>query len=191
LRCPHCRKLLVTVRAADVDLNGCAGCGGIWLDNDSAGRVIAAPSRAIEDLANRAAIGMKFERRIHAPICAECPALLDRLTSRGIDLDICAQHGTWFDAFELGRLTAVLRGEPDPKKNNLSDRWTCDGCRTSIRIVDANLTDFGMVCDRCWRDRQSELRAKSDQRIADTGSALGLAGSLVGALFAAAATPSS
>src|SRR6476469_9495567 len=40
LRCPHCKKRLVGVRAEDVELHGCGGCGGIWIDNASSQRVV-------------------------------------------------------------------------------------------------------------------------------------------------------
>jgi Zn-finger nucleic acid-binding protein len=31
--CPACKKAMITLELADVEIDHCISCGGIWLDN--------------------------------------------------------------------------------------------------------------------------------------------------------------
>lgn len=180
LRCPHCRKRLVTVDVKGVALSGCPGCGGIWIDNASARQVLAAPERVYGELAERAAANARNAARAASPICAECPATLDRTVAQGIELDVCPEHGTWFDAHELTQLTAALRGERVPAPaSRRPPTVRCTGCRKELRAEQANVTDMGLRCDACWRSEQAELVRIADQNYQQTSGTVA-AGVLVG-----------
>lgn len=184
LRCPHCRKRLVTAEIQGVSLSGCTGCGGIWIDNESARKVLAAPERVYGELASRAAANARGGTRAAHPICAECPGTLDRTSAQGIELDVCPEHGTWFDAHELRQLTAALRGEYAPAPPSAAgSRGTptvrCAGCGTTLRADRANVTDMGLRCDGCWRGEQNALIAAADRNYQQTSGTLA-AGVLVG-----------
>jgi Zn-finger nucleic acid-binding protein len=186
-RCPHCKKRLVTVVAEGVSLSGCGACGGIWVDNASARSVLSNPLSVFADLAHRAAAGASGSRgKIDKPTCAECPAVLDRSRIHGIDLDVCTDHGTWFDARELETLVKLLRHETTPAEDKSSAKnptIPCQGCGAALAPQRANITDRGLCCDSCWRTEQRELIAASDTQINATGS-----GAVVGGvLFAVAA----
>jgi Zn-finger nucleic acid-binding protein len=190
LRCPHCRTRLVTVRASDVDLSGCGRCGGIWVDNASARRVLATPDRIFGELADRAGQNARGSTpRAERPTCPSCPAVLDKVSAHGIELDVCAEHGTWFDRFELSRLTATLRGEAVPGVRARPDALVrCAGCGATLRADQANLGDQGLACDACWRKRQAALAAAAERRIygdspeATTGAVIiGVAAAMLGA----------
>jgi Zn-finger nucleic acid-binding protein len=180
LRCPQCRKRLVTAKVKDVDLSGCAGCGGIWIQNASARRVLADPEPIFVEMATRAG-NNATNRKTHADerVCPECPAILDRVRSHGIDLDVCTDHGTWFDAYELASLVKILRGEQAagaPGRIIL-----CSGCQKPIEADRANVTDHGLRCDACWRAEQNELVAEFDRDIEGKGGgAVAVGGVLLG-----------
>ena len=179
LRCPRCRKRLVTAKIHDVDLSGCVGCGGIWIGNASARKVLAKPEAIFAEMATRAG-NNATSRATHAEerTCPECPAILDKVTTHGIELDVCTDHGTWFDAFELAQLVRILRGEttaPAPVKTIL-----CSGCHQPIASDRANVTDFGLRCDACWRNEQQSEIAAFDQKIANQGASFGVAGAVLG-----------
>src|SRR5258708_3248540 len=132
LRCPHCRRKLATVRVSGVDLNGCGACGGIWIDNAGAQHVLAAPEEVFAELATRAARNAKHVgMRAPKPVCAACPSELDRVMAPNvaIELDVCAQHGTWFDAHELAQLVHALT-RPKTKPIPRRDATECVGCHT-------------------------------------------------------------
>jgi Zn-finger nucleic acid-binding protein len=161
LRCPHCRRRLVSVRAGQVELAGCGSCGGIWIDNDSARRVLASPDDVVGKLADRAGTNAPNPpRRQTSPACPRCAEVLDRLASHGIDLDVCVAHGTWFDAFELGRLTDLLLGRGRTSPRRADGTVTCVKCAAVLRGDGGNLTPDGIMCEACWRaDQQKRLRS--------------------------------
>ncbi len=163
LRCPHCRRKLVTVSAADVELNGCGACGGIWIDNAGAKRIVENPRDVFTELAQRCARNAKDRgKRGERPACAVCQADLDVVTApkTSVMLDICREHGTWFDAFELSALVQQLL-HPRPTTAAQSSRdAVCVGCHAVIARDHANISERGPKCDACWRTEQDGLAAK-------------------------------
>jgi Zn-finger nucleic acid-binding protein len=186
LRCPHCRKRLVGVRAKDVELSGCGACGGIWIDNTNARRVLDSPQAIFAELSQRAGDNAKKRVRGDGSLtCAACPALLDEVVTHEIVLDVCGEHGTWFDAFELKELVSVLRGEKPAGPRRRSVR--CQTCNAVIEADRANLTDEGLACEICWRGRQARILAIAAEKeqvhgaVAVGGVLLGVAAAMLGA----------
>lgn len=177
-RCPHCKKRLVTVVALGVSLSGCGACGGIWIDNASASKVLSNPESVFADLARRAAAGASGSRgKIDKPTCAECPAVLDRSRVHGIELDVCADHGTWFDARELEALVRLLRKETAPATEGMIE---CTSCHQPLAANRANLVGNGLWCDSCWRAEQRAQNAAADAQMNDTNTAVAVGGVLLG-----------
>jgi Zn-finger nucleic acid-binding protein len=165
LRCPHCTKRLAGVRVEEVELAGCGGCGGIWVDNASAQRVVAAPRAIFEDLARRAATNAHGRVvRSQRPSCPVCDAILDAATVKTIQLDVCADHGTWFDAWELANLTRALTGKPPRRPQAQEGDVACVVCKTTIAASSANLGESGPTCEACWRAHTSRLVGAADAR---------------------------
>jgi Zn-finger nucleic acid-binding protein len=165
LRCPHCKKRLAAVKVDDVTLHGCGGCGGIWIENACAQRVLAAPRPLFEELAALAATNARGRFvRAERPACPACDATLDPVTVKRIPLDICPDHGTWFDARELVLLGAALRGvvPPHAPASPMMGTVECAECRTTLDAALANVGENGPTCERCWRGRQAELVAIAD-----------------------------
>ena len=199
-RCPHCRKKLVTVSTEGVDLAGCGACGGIWIDNRGARRVLAKPERIFAELARRCAAGARGSRgKSDRPICVECPAVLDRVHVHGIELDTCSDHGTWFDAYELTGLVLNLRNEPTsvlypptivPDPEPAGPVVHCETCRQPIPRGFGNIAgDGGLKCEACWRKDQADLLAADAERREKEG--FTVAGALLGigaVMLGAAAT---
>ena len=187
LRCPHCRKRLVTAVVKEVSLSGCSGCGGIWIDNVSARKVLAQPELVYGELAERAAENARGGAYVQNPVCAECPAVLDKTMVQGITLDICAEHGTWFDSRELQRLVLALRGvntrgNAQPKPGMIR----CTGCNRELEASRANLTADGLQCETCWRQQVDATEAAVQQSMNSSSVAatalVGVAAVLLGAV---------
>ena len=192
LRCPHCKKRLVAAKVEDVELNGCTGCGGIWVDNGSAQAVVAKPRAIFEELAVRAAANARGRLvRAERVACPACDASCDPTSVHGIALDVCAEHGTWFDAAELSSLVAVLNGTRRVVRGHAVPKGDvpCAECGQTIRAETANIGERGPTCEACWRARQKELsaiaesqhdrRAASAMGVAAGGLLLGLAAAMV------------
>jgi Zn-finger nucleic acid-binding protein len=91
----------------EVTLQGCGHCGGIFLDNDGSTYVTRRVDPEIALLADRAAMngaGRPLDLAATLLACPACATPMSRVRAAGIDLDVCAAHGTWFDRGELHRV---------------------------------------------------------------------------------------
>lgn len=115
--CPRCNVGLFGVRAGEVTVNGCGVCGGIWLDNAGSVAVAKHNDPRISALAARAAMHATVRNATPSPEKLDCPVCHLRMhrvnVSRVAELDICKEHGTWFDAGELGRISAAYHTRDD------------------------------------------------------------------------------
>lgn len=114
--CPRCAAAMFEGKAGAATLLGCGLCGGIWLDNDSAKRVLATRDAGVAELAARA--DARANRAATWPaIAAACPScrapLAKTVDPRSqVELDLCALHGTFFDRYELGLVLRAWRQTP-------------------------------------------------------------------------------
>jgi Zn-finger nucleic acid-binding protein len=120
LTCPACNVALCPIPNRTGVAAVCPSCGGTWLDNASSRSVVTTflephvKQRAREadgaaaQRREAAAAGGYREAAVRPPdarerLCAACRSPLRRTTFEAarIELDVCAAHGTWFDAGEL------------------------------------------------------------------------------------------
>lgn len=115
LSCPRCLLPLYEGRAPGAVLHGCGACGGIWMDNESAACALSTSLEAVKALAVRATANALASVPTAPPIgCPVCGKLLFRTQDpvAGVELDLCASHGTWFDRCELGVVLASRDVKP-------------------------------------------------------------------------------
>jgi Zn-finger nucleic acid-binding protein len=106
LACPRCGARLRDRPTRHTLLRGCGDCGGIWLDNDSVRRLRDVRDTEVEEAARTMVLvirPMSQEQRTAELSCPECNVRMRRV---GIpesihSMDVCDQHGTWFDRSEL------------------------------------------------------------------------------------------
>jgi len=111
--CPRCDQKLFFGDADGVAMLGCGICGGIWLDNEAAHKVTSHYSDRVVDLAARAAQNAQTKPDVRkAAKCAQCRCEMQRRTFGSVSVDVCNDHGTWFDAGELSILVAPMRPAP-------------------------------------------------------------------------------
>jgi Zn-finger nucleic acid-binding protein len=115
--CPRCGLPLFEGNANEIAMLGCGRCGGIWLDNTSAQRVVQTFDRAVVALADqvstRAAFSVDLASAIACPTCRG-PLARTRSPQSGIWIDVCGEHGTWFDRYELGVVFEALAPKAAP-----------------------------------------------------------------------------
>ena len=112
LPCPRCELPLFEGKTDRLTLHGCGQCGGVWLDNTASSNVVYTNDVTLLTLTDKAAKAKKVE--IDPTPLARCPLDGDPLTRtivRGVELDVCAAHGTWFDAGEVRRLKSIFQEE--------------------------------------------------------------------------------
>ena len=119
LKCPRCELELFEGRTSNVVMNGCGACGGLWLDNDGSRRVVNKVDDEVVDLASRAEANASHEVDTVAGAlpCPVCQSVLKRvrIAKADLDLDICAEHGTWFDRGELQKVMNACGAQNLPK----------------------------------------------------------------------------
>ena len=108
LACPACQ---CSLREAHPTLGvfACDACGGIWTDH--------AATEALRTSADGSITSVSKEAAAHAPTsapagprrrrCPDCRHHLQRTTLRGVEIDTCGTHGTWFDRGEIEAIYAA------------------------------------------------------------------------------------
>jgi Zn-finger nucleic acid-binding protein len=114
-RCPRCRVDLQAVVVGTTGLRECPRCDGIWADVDSLKQICADRERQSAVLG---APGMVPEPKDRTPEvvryvpCPVCKTLMNRIQfarCSQVIVDVCKQHGTWFDKDELSRIVEFIR----------------------------------------------------------------------------------
>ncbi|GAC1353523.1 MAG: hypothetical protein NVSMB47_06040 [Polyangiales bacterium] len=129
LGCPCCKAPLFAITSEDVTLHGCGVCGGIWIDNAGSQSIVRRSHPGVVALAERAAANAKVHldpaaARPRPPLtCPECHAQMARVRPGNVaELDVCAAHGTWFDAGELTRIASIAgKHEMDARLAGFAD----------------------------------------------------------------------
>lgn len=106
--CPRCQHALEERTAGRETILACAACGGVWLD--SAQTVVVFKRLAGDDALVQGSEDVAYFSRAQRPqteMPATCPVGGEEMIlceAEGVRIDQCAEHGTWFDAHELGRI---------------------------------------------------------------------------------------
>jgi Zn-finger nucleic acid-binding protein len=112
--CPDCRLPLQTFKAGTGQLQACQRCGGQMITHG----LLRALLEQREALGNAAlsppilARGNPLKDPVRYRPCPACQQLMNRKNfggASGIVVDVCARHGTFFDAGELPRVLAFAR----------------------------------------------------------------------------------
>jgi Zn-finger nucleic acid-binding protein len=113
-KCPTCKANLNILKIEETSLLECERCDGIWSDVATFEKICteresqSAVLGFIESRPRTAAINTKVS---YVP-CPKCSTLMSRSNfarSSGAIIDICKQHGVWFDAEELPKIIGFIR----------------------------------------------------------------------------------
>lgn len=89
--CPRCGEMLETL---DAELRRCIACHGVWATKSVLD--VAAPSW-------KRGAGAWWHAELACPDHAQ-PQLLTPRNIAGVTIDVCNDHGAWFDQGELARI---------------------------------------------------------------------------------------
>ncbi len=101
--CPVCKTAMITLELAEVEIDHCVRCGGIWLDTGELELLVEDPAQAQSLLASFPEDGGAGESARTCPICDRKMAKIVVAPSRPpMLIDRCRRsHGLWFDRNEL------------------------------------------------------------------------------------------
>lgn len=106
--CPRCTGLLVAEDYADTPLDECVSCAGIFVEGWILDRLVAARDARISLAISLPARPLHREAAVRYLKCPRCSTQMNRKIfgrSSGVVVDVCKQHGMWFDS---GELAAVI-----------------------------------------------------------------------------------
>jgi Zn-finger nucleic acid-binding protein len=108
-RCPRCARGLAARRYAELEVEECDGCGGLFLTPAMLDRVVRSRDQST---GLRLALPQPkpfIEQEVRYVRCPACDKLMNRNAFgriSGVVVDVCRSHGVWFDA---GELTQVIQ----------------------------------------------------------------------------------
>lgn len=115
--CPRCEATLVPRLVADLTLDDCAACGGVYLDAAAVERLIADRQQARAEAvlgvyrgSPRVADHTARGDRLYVK-CPDCRTTMNRkqfARTAGVVVDVCRGHGTWFDSGELAAVVEFV-----------------------------------------------------------------------------------
>ena len=115
--CPRCDRPLAGRLVGDVVIDECGGCAGVFLDKLAIERVVTdrrqARAEALLGALQRGDAPLVPAGRMYVK-CPSCRVVMNRkqfATGARVVVDVCRDHGTFFDAGELPRIIDfVMRG---------------------------------------------------------------------------------
>ena len=113
MQCPKCDSEFETVTYANVDVDRCTNCGGIWFDAGEKDGLEQTDGGKSIDVGNKR-VGKKYNdvRDVHCPKCAVKMLRMADRTQFHIEYESCpACLGTFFDAGEFKDLSDLSRVE--------------------------------------------------------------------------------
>ncbi len=115
--CPRCRVDMSAVVIGGNNLRECPRCEGIWAEASSLEQICADREKQAAVLGMATPLAQAesgdIEKNIRYIPCPVCSKLMNRVNfarCSHVVVDVCAQHGTWFDKDELRRIVEFIRG---------------------------------------------------------------------------------
>ena len=107
--CPRCNDSLERLEITSIVMSECTRCSGIWSDGATFEKVCSEKDQQAAALAffkNREQSSNSTVPINYVP-CPRCHQLMNRSNfarSSGVIIDLCKEHGAWFDAGELPKI---------------------------------------------------------------------------------------
>ena len=101
--CPVCKSAMITLELADVEIDHCVGCGGIWLDGGELELLMEDAARARHLLESFREEPAATEQPRRCPICdKKMGKIMVGRSEPVLLIDKCRRgDGLWFDRGEL------------------------------------------------------------------------------------------
>ena len=101
--CPVCKNAMITLELAEVEIDHCTDCGGIWLDAGELEMLLGNPEQAVKLLESFKIDPRSTEEPRKCPICDKKMQKIVVGSSKPVLLlDKCRRgDGLWFDKGEL------------------------------------------------------------------------------------------
>ena len=107
--CPRCKRPLDSLRIGATSVRECGSCGGFWTSAETFESICADKEQqsAVLNFINTQSFEAHPSSAVSYVPCPDCKQLMNRSNfarSSGVIIDLCKQHGVWFDAEELPKI---------------------------------------------------------------------------------------
>jgi Zn-finger nucleic acid-binding protein len=128
--CPACRNAMLTLELAEVEIDHCVHCGGIWLDTGELELLLEDPPKAKHLLASFREVPPATGQARKCPICdRKMTRIAVGRSEQPLFIDKCRHgDGLWFDKGELQDI--LKRGQLDEDsriQRLLAGMFGCEG----------------------------------------------------------------
>ncbi len=143
-KCPRCKLGLIGLEIDDITIRECERCGGFW-SSAATFESICAHQEQQASVLNF--IGSEAHPNAHPPAisyvpCPDCSHLMNRSNfarSSGVIIDMCKEHGVWFDADELPKIIDFInRGGLDRQREK--EKMSIENERQRLRDEHRRMT---------------------------------------------------
>jgi len=119
--CPVCKNAMITLELADVEIDHCPDCGGIWLDAGELELLLGEPEKAKQLLNSFKVDSSSTETLRRCPICdKKMQKIIVGFSKPTLLIDRCRKnHGLWFDKGELNNIIDKAQLDKDNKIREL------------------------------------------------------------------------
>ena len=115
LHCPGCDAVLFQGQLGPSVLHQCGKCFGFWVDRATFDRICreaeeqSLPPGLPGAVPPPAPVALPKVRYVKCPSCRSFMNRVNFAECSGVVVDVCREHGTWFDAYELNRIVEFIR----------------------------------------------------------------------------------
>ena len=115
--CPVCKNAMITLELAEVEIDHCNNCGGIWLDRGELEILLGHSEKAAQLLRSFRIDHKCAEKKRKCPICLKkMQKVLVGSSDHKLLIDKCTKgDGLWFDRGELQNVLKVGSFDKDNK----------------------------------------------------------------------------
>jgi Zn-finger nucleic acid-binding protein len=114
-KCPRCKTVMQVATIGNSKVLECASCLGLWLKTSAFEKICADKEQQSAVLGNASLADVdrttSATKVTYIP-CPECSQLMNRANfarCSGVIIDLCKQHGIWFDRDELSHIVEFIR----------------------------------------------------------------------------------
>src|SRR5208282_4603355 len=114
--CPRCNSNLEAVVIGTSNVRECPHCEGIWTDTETLRQICADQEKQSAVLGMPTHLpsneGVEIEKQVRYLPCPVCGDLMNRVNFANFSnviVDVCREHGTWFDRDELRHIVEFIR----------------------------------------------------------------------------------
>jgi len=119
--CPVCKNAMITLELAEVEIDHCIDCGGIWLDAGELELLLGEPEKARNLLNSFQVDTVTGEKPRKCPICdRKMQKIIVGESKPPLLIDKCRKgDGLWFDKGELQNICGRAQLDKDNKIQKL------------------------------------------------------------------------